>query len=923
MSGREPGKRKPRKNGGSRSGFHAFLVVWLATLAVQAGIVWTSLTLDSPLRGAGIALDFSAAGIQVRGLARESPFRAVGLRPGDVLRAFRAGSGERIPVRGLRDIARAHRALRFGLPWAIEVERALPGGGRGALELPVPAWPRPPDYVARNSGFLLSLLPFFVINFLTAGFIAFLKPDDRAARNAAYLFLSLCVLGWGDGSNLLPEPASQFSSLVWITLFSFMSAFFLRFFLHFPSPSPVAVRFPWLMRAVVWFGAVFSLWNLLWHFVPYYDVPAFFLHLRPLIAIDYVLDVAYVVAVLAGFASLVTNIRRTPSPGERRRLIVLLCCVAGLLPWLISFLMSAVFEYAFSRNFTFLLNILRIFTPIFFAWAVIKHRMFGARVILRKGLRFALLSNGFLFLEGILVFLGLYYGLGPAVTGTLGAREQGFLLAATAGATLGALVLIGRVNRGMMRLLERKYFRESHDAHEILARFGTELRRHCMQPEQVFALLLDTATRVFHPARAALFVRLRELAALPAESEAMKQLRRAGGNSPESAFTCVADSLHGTDGALAVRCPSPLAGDAGRDSRALRLLRLKGGEQGTPLTISPRRRRWLEPEADAAADRGDPLIFEELRTQLIVPLVREESMFAFLCLGEKLSEEPYSREDAEFLLTMAQQVSATLDHAVLILQSREQSQLLREMEIARQVQSNLFPAATIPIPGLDYVGTCRPARYVGGDYYDFLRVGSYKLAMAVGDIAGKGVSAALLMAGLQATLRMQVDLQGDRAGEILGEINRRFCTTGEERRFATLFLCVYDPVTRVLNYASAGHNPPLLFRGGACDAPPEALAATGPLLGVVPDLRYPAPGVRLEPDDLLVIYSDGVTEAMNDAGDLYGDEEFARFIGERRDLPPTRLVEEVLSEVRRFVGAAPQSDDITLVVARVTRDPVA
>ncbi|MBP7865611.1 MAG: SpoIIE family protein phosphatase [Acidobacteria bacterium] len=922
MSGRETGKRRPRKNGGSRRGFHLFLAVWTATLAVQVGIVWSSLALDSPLRGGGIALDFGASGTTVRDLARESPFRAVGLRPGDLLRAFRDGNGERIPVRGLRDIARAHRALRFGSPWVIEVEREMPGGRTVTLELPVPPWPRPSNYVARNSGLLLSLLPFFVINFLTAGFIAILKPDDRAARNAAYLFLSFCVLGWGDASNLLPEPASQFSTLVWITLFSCMSAFFLRFFLQFPSPSPVAVRFPWLMRAAAWVGAVFSVWNLLWHFLPYYDVRAFVLYLRPVIVVDYVLDVIYVLAALAGFASLVTNIRRTPSPGERRRLIVLLFCVAGLLPWLVSFLMSAVFGYAFSRGFALLLNLLRIFIPIFFAWAVIKHRMFGARVILRKGLRFALLSNGFLFLEGILVFLGLYYGLGPAVTRTFGTRQHEFLLAATAGATLGALVLIGRVNRGMMRVLERKYFRESHDAHEILARFGTDLRRHCMQPEQVFTLLLGTATRVFHPARAALFVRLRELAALPAESEAMKQLRRTGGSSPETAFTCVADALHDPDGTLEVRCPSPLSGDAGRESRALRLLRLKGGEQGTPLTISPRRRRWLEPEAEAAADRGDPLIFEELRTQLIVPLVREESMFAFLCLGEKLSEEPYSREDAEFLQTMAQQVSATLDHAVLILQSREQSQLLREMEIARQVQSNLFPAATIPIPGLDYVGTCRPARYVGGDYYDFLRVGSYKLALALGDIAGKGVSAALLMAGLQATLRMQVDLQGDRTGEILGEINRRFCTTSEERRFATLFLGVYDPVSRVLTYASAGHNPPLLFRGGGDGSTPEALAATGPLLGVVPDLRYPSPSVRLEPGDLLVIYSDGVTEAMNDAGDLFGEEEFARFIGARQDLPPARLVDEVLAEVRRFVGAAPQSDDITLVVARVTCDPV-
>ncbi len=205
-------------------------------------------------------------------------------------------------------------------------------------------------------------------------------------------------------------------------------------------------------------------------------------------------------------------------------------------------------------------------------------------------------------------------------------------------------------------------------------------------------------------------------------------------------------------------------------------------------------------------------LLEQLHTRLIVPLATTERLLGFISLGEKLSEEPYSKEDKELLLAVAQQTAIALDYAQLISHVAEQEKLKLEIEFAKEVQAELFPQTLPQLKTLDYTGSCQPASGVGGDYYDFLLLAADQLGIALGDISGKGVSAALLMASLQALLRSHAPACGNRVDKLISEINRLMHASTGSSKYATFFYGLYDDRQRTLTYVNAGHNAPMLFR---------------------------------------------------------------------------------------------------------------
>ncbi len=266
-----------------------------------------------------------------------------------------------------------------------------------------------------------------------------------------------------------------------------------------------------------------------------------------------------------------------------------------------------------------------------------------------------------------------------------------------------------------------------------------------------------------------------------------------------------------------------------------------------------------------------------------------------------------------------------------LVQLKRENRLLQEqLRIARQVQSRLFPQKLPPIPTLSYSGVCQPAGEVGGDYYDILKLSRETFCLAVGDISGKGISAALLMASLQALLRSHASQTAEDLSAVIAEVNRLLCSMTEESRFATLFCAVYEAATRQLTYVNAGHNPPLLFRAGptpADSATPAArpaqgsnsvlrLEGSGTVLGMFPDGAYAEERLLLEPGDTLVVYTDGVTEAQDNRGREFGEERLTDVVRAQMSLPPARLQEHLLASVREFAGDTPIRDDLTLLLLR-------
>jgi serine phosphatase RsbU (regulator of sigma subunit)/catechol 2,3-dioxygenase-like lactoylglutathione lyase family enzyme len=238
----------------------------------------------------------------------------------------------------------------------------------------------------------------------------------------------------------------------------------------------------------------------------------------------------------------------------------------------------------------------------------------------------------------------------------------------------------------------------------------------------------------------------------------------------------------------------------------------------------------------------------------------------------------------------------------------------QELDIAKQVQARLFPQTLPPLKNLEYAGICRQARQVGGDYYDFLDLGSNRFGFVIGDISGKGIAAALLMANLQANLRSQSAIAVDQPQRLLRSVNQLFCENTTDGAFATLFFAEYDDATRRLRYANCGHLAALLLRR---DHSLERLESTATVLGVFKKWDCTISETQISSGDVLALYTDGITESFNDAGEEFGEERLAAALCRHRALSPADLLNAVVDEVRQF-SPREQHDDITLIVAKST-----
>jgi serine phosphatase RsbU (regulator of sigma subunit) len=259
-------------------------------------------------------------------------------------------------------------------------------------------------------------------------------------------------------------------------------------------------------------------------------------------------------------------------------------------------------------------------------------------------------------------------------------------------------------------------------------------------------------------------------------------------------------------------------------------------------------------------------------------------------------------------------VVAALKQALERERQAAQARLERDVEIAQQVQTRLFPRKAPEIPRLECHGVCRPARGVAGDYYDYLALDAHRTGIAVGDVAGKGLPAALLMASLQGALRSLAPLSAGGPAELAGELNAQMHSLTESTRFATLFWAIFEAEGRTLTYVNAGHNLPMLLRAAGTL---ERLGIGGAPLGIFEGTVYRQDTVRLAPGDLLVIFTDGITEAPNPSEEEFGEARLERLVRENADRPTADLCQRILEAVDRFQAGEPQQDDMTIVAARV------
>ena len=253
-----------------------------------------------------------------------------------------------------------------------------------------------------------------------------------------------------------------------------------------------------------------------------------------------------------------------------------------------------------------------------------------------------------------------------------------------------------------------------------------------------------------------------------------------------------------------------------------------------------------------------------------------------------------------------------IEHARLAEIEAYERMITRELQQAAEIQSSLLPTAAPQVSGADIAGYNQPCRTVGGDYYDFFNYENGRVALLLGDVSGNGLPASLLMMGLQARVQVLAD-EPQNVAAVMTRLNKGTCANCPSNRFITLFMCILDPASGELVYANAGHNPPVLVRA---DGKTEFLDGGGPVLGIVSAACYQEYRARMDPGDLLVLYSDGVTEATSPAEEEFGEERFAQILCGNRHRPASEIVSVVTKALAEWAAGSPPADDVTLVIAR-------
>src|SRR5712691_3127624 len=806
-------------------------------------------------------------GIPVLDVVPGSPAERAGLRPGDLIVGI---NGQTLQTSAPLDETWARS--RPGDQVEVTVERAgepelltLRGTFRAAQ-------PQSSEGgLARESA--QQVTGSFPVLFLVVGLaVLFLRVDDPNAWLLALVFAGFIGVP-GPTSFAALSPALQIFARGYRAIFlGLSSALFYLFFAVFPARSPLDRRVPWLKWIAFVLGLFVALPGLR---VGDVRAPAMLASLvGEQAATRGVLGYIYLFFAL-GMLSLAGNARSSDPGVFRKTRVILWGTVAGVLPAAAE---RAAMDFwglrpPFWVDTTVVISLSLM--PLSFAYTVVKHKVLEIPVLLKRSARYVLVQRGYL----VLLFVAAATTIALFTHTISQFFPEGTNIGMAVSAVFGIVLVWASapmVKRGTERI-DRAFFRSAYDARLIL-RDLAEKTRAVADRHDLAKLLEIQIEGALHPKSLACYLDAGE-GNLVAECGQVPR--------PQFPFRIGAVFIPRTLDTIPASLP---------------LL----------AEIAQRGKAWDVPQGpEAASDLGP------FAPECLVPILgRNSRLFGLLVLGQRLSEESYSSEDKNLLESVASQAGITLENIDLAQKMAERMEAERraamEIDIARRVQARLFPQKLPPLETLEYVGGCVKARQVGGDYYDFLDMAPGVVGIVLADISGKGISGALLMANLQANLRSQYAVALDDLPRLLQSVNRLFYENTADESYATMFFGVYDDSCRSLRFANCGHIAPLILRR---DGSIRRLTSTTTVVGLFRKWESPITEEKLHPGDLLVICTDGVTEAPNRQAEEYGEVRLAELIRENRDSPVNELLAAVQASVQEFSGAT-QADDITVIVAR-------
>ncbi len=507
-----------------------------------------------------------------------------------------------------------------------------------------------------------------------------------------------------------------------------------------------------------------------------------------------------------------------------------------------------------------------IVPPAAFSYAILKRQFLDIEIVIRKGLIYSAVT-AFI----IISYLLFVMGVGSLLVSVIGQTSPIPIIAAT----LFVAALFNPVRNRIQLFVDRKFFRERYDYQQGLKEFATKL-----------------------PSFSDLGTLLKNISTTFAETIHLKSVIPFIFD-PDTEEYRVFEPVGLTDDI------SPEVKFRNENSGLVSLL--KKEKKALPifdLEFDPKLLNLPVKEKE---------IFKRTETSLSVPMFSKDNLVGILNLGPKLSGKMYNSEDVDFLTTIAGQAAVAVENARLREQELAKKELENELSLARQIQEEFLPSTLPKIRGLDVSAVNIPSKMVSGDYYDLIEIDQNRLGMAMADVSGKGVSASLLMANLQASLRTLAfgDLSLER---LVQRINLLIYKNTRADKFITFFYGVLDTIEKKLIYVNAGHNPPFIARNdGTC----PMLDCGGLVLGVKKDVLYEEGEVRLSSGESIIMYTDGLVEALNEKEEEFGLKRLRRVVENCLQLKPIEIQENVCKAVKDFTGRSHQEDDLTMVVVKV------
>jgi sigma-B regulation protein RsbU (phosphoserine phosphatase) len=710
--------------------------------------------------------------------------------------------------------------------------------------------------------FIVFLVPFVggTIIFCLGCIVYMLKPDVYSS----WVFFFFCLfLGIYIITSIEMQSTYLFAQLNYFCI-PLVPATLFHLCLIFPDRKRILDRYP-VLEYIVYLPAFTLLAGYMTYLFSFSfgKQPAWILDIGIVTGVN---RIFYLICLVGLIGLLIHSLYRATSIAARQRAKMIIFGVTfAFLPSVTVMLAVSLLKVTFPWNF---LVFFVVFFPASIAYSIVKHNLFDADTIIRRTVGYAVVT---------VVVVGAYLGVSITFNVFLGQYQLAQSRVFPILFTLGVLLVFNPLRDRIQAIVDRVFFRKEYNYGEVIDKIGGAITS-LMDLGQILKSLTGAFTDD-------MFINTTSVMLLSPDG-ATYQVYLASGENQQDIEK------------LVINRDEPIVGIIEKEKKEL-----------TKYDV-------LEDPKFRAVSESCAANFDALHASLMVPLVFQEKVIGLLNLGEKKSGKFYNREDIDLLHTVSNQGAVAIENARLFQENLEKQRMEEELAIARDLQTSMLPAACPNIDGFEIAALSIPAMEVGGDFYDFVEMSDAKLGFVIGDVTGKSVSGALVMSASRSIFRMLSEEQLT-VGEIMTRANLRTKKDIKSGMFVALIYAVLNSKDRSLSLCSAGQTQPVHLSAKTGKARlVETEGDTFPL-GILEEVDYQETRLELEPGDRVILYTDGIVEAMNARQEMFGFERLLEVVRGAKSLTADSLLKVIIDQVDDFAGDAAQHDDLTAIVVSV------